>query len=362
MRAWLKKWWPVLKAVLAVALLVAIGRRFVIDLQEPDLWNRSFHIGWMVLSGALYIFALAFSAFFWYRLLHRFGQHPSATATVKAYYIGFLGKYLPGKAWALVMRAAIAAGPRVRGGLAGLTAFYEVLTTMAAGALLAAVLFLLFGPACSGPIDWAALRGLFRLRMPPHPIFDYRIGVCLALILLLPIGTLILPAVFNRLAHRLTAPFREKDAPALPRFRLAALAEGVLLTACGWFCLGAGLWCMLRAVLTRPPAFDGHTWVMFTASMGVAYVAGFVILVVPSGLGVREFFLTVFLVNPEEGRDRASILLAVLLLRVVWTAAELVTAGIVWWLPDREPEVGGQRSEVRGQRSEVRGSDGEANS
>jgi uncharacterized membrane protein YbhN (UPF0104 family) len=104
---------------------------------------------------------------------------------------------------------------------------------------------------------------------------------------------------------------------------------------------------MLRAVLTQPPEWDLETWGLFTAYMGLAYVAGFVILVVPSGLGVREFFLTLFLVNPQEGRSRASILLAVLLLRLVWTAAELVTAGIVYWLPD-------QRSEVRSQRSEIR--------
>jgi len=77
--------------------------------------------------------------------------------------------------------------------------------------------------------------------------------------------------------------------------------------------------------------------------------------ITPSGLGVREFFLTLFLVNPHEGRPRASILLAVLLLRLVWTAAELVTAGIVYWLPDQRSEVRGQKSEVRSQRSDDRG-------
>jgi hypothetical protein len=343
MRAWLKKWWPLAKALLAIAILVAIGRRFVEDLQEPNLWNRAFHLGWMILSGALYILALGFSAFFWKRLLHGFDQHPSAATAIKAYYIGFLGKYLPGKAWALVMRAAIAAGPRVRGGLAGLTAFYEVLTTMAAGVLLAAVMFLILGPDSAAPVDWDALRGLFRLQVPAAAVLDRKVFVLLALILFLPLGTLILPPVFNRLAHRLAAPFRDKDAPPLPPFRATWLVEGLLLTACGWFLLGASLWCMLRAMLSQPPEWDLQTWGLFTAYLGLGYVAGFVILVVPSGLGVREFFLTLFLVNPQEGRPRASILLAVLLLRLVWTAAELVTAGIVYWLPDQRVEVRSQQ-------------------
>src|SRR5262249_20181882 len=159
------------------------------------LWNRSFHAGWMILSGAFYILAIGFCALFWYRLMRGCGQHLSAATTVRAYYIGFLGKYLPGKAWALVMRAAIAAGPRVRGGLAGLTAFYEVLTTMAAGVLLAALLFLFLGPDSGARIDWDSLRGLFRLQMPASAVLDRKVFVLLALVLLLPLGTLILPVV-----------------------------------------------------------------------------------------------------------------------------------------------------------------------
>ena len=53
----------------------------------------------------------------------------------------YLGKYLPGKAWALVLRATLIRGPEVRLSVAGLSSFYEVLTTMAAGVLLAALLF-----------------------------------------------------------------------------------------------------------------------------------------------------------------------------------------------------------------------------
>jgi uncharacterized membrane protein YbhN (UPF0104 family) len=65
-------------------------------------------------------------------------------------------------------------------------------------------------------------------------------------------------------------------------------------------------------------------------------VAGFVIVVAPSGLGVREFFLTLFLA-PElaalaglgEAAAQATAVLTVLVLRLVWTAAELVAAAIL---------------------------------
>ena len=82
------------------------------------------------------------------------------------------------------------------------------------------------------------------------------------------------------------------------------------------------------------PGTTWETWGLYTAYMGVAYVAGFVILIVPSGLGVREFFLTLFLV--EGGESRPAVLLAVLLMRLAWTAAELVAVAVVYWLPGPE--------------------------
>jgi uncharacterized membrane protein YbhN (UPF0104 family) len=74
-----------------------------------------------------------------------------------------------------------------------------------------------------------------------------------------------------------------------------------------------------------------------SAAMGLSYVIGFVILVAPGGLGVREFFLTLFL-TPElaslPGMDpaaaRGTAVLAVLVLRLVWTASELIVAALVY--------------------------------
>jgi len=71
-------------------------------------------------------------------------------------------------------------------------------------------------------------------------------------------------------------------------------------------------------------------WAQATAAIGLAYVAGFLALVLPSGVGVREYILLKLLA--AQG-DEALIALGVLLLRLVWTAAELVTAGVLWCLP-----------------------------
>jgi uncharacterized membrane protein YbhN (UPF0104 family) len=342
MRQRWKQLGPVLKVVLTAAILVAVGRQFARDLQRPDLWQRPIHLGWLVLAGLLYPFGLALSALYWGRLLRAFGERPSTAGMLRAYYIAQLGKYLPGKAWALAMRVGLARADGVRLGAAALTSTYEVLATMAAGVLLAAVLFALLGPAHTADIDWAALRRLFLLQAPEKPVLDRKVLALLALGLLVPFIVVIAPPVFNRLMHRLARPFRKDDSAPLPRLRWPALLQGLTLPAVGWLLLGASLLAVFHAIMPDPPAWTWRHLGLYTAYLTTAYVAGFVIVLVPGGLGVREFFLTLFLVpelaqraGGDEGEARAFAVLAVLLLRLVWTVAELLTAGALYLLPSR---------------------------
>lgn len=335
----LRQWWPVGKALLAVVILVAIGRQFALDLQRPEVWQRSIHPGWLIITGVLYLLGLGFSALYWYRLLRRIGQEPSALSLVRAYYIGHLGKYVPGKAWALLLRATLVRGPKVRPGYAGMAAFYETLTTMTTGVLLAAILLFLLAPDTGDFLGWYDLGRLLTLQAPEPVALNRWTLVLLALFLLVPVALPVLPPLFNRLAHRLSLPFRDRDEP-LPKLHLPALLEGLALTAVGWSLLGASLWAGLRATAGDTLPWSWELWGRATAFLGVAYVAGFVLLLFPGGLGIREIFLTVFLV-PEMAQAlalsdvdaRVTVVQAVLVLRLVWTVAELLMAGIVFWLP-----------------------------
>ena len=108
MRTRLRKVWPYVKLLLGLAIVVIIGRRFYLDLRDhPDLWHQSLRPGWLLLSGALYLLGLAFSALCWQRLLLGLGQRVPFLVALRAYYIGHMGKYLPGKAWALFLRAGL---------------------------------------------------------------------------------------------------------------------------------------------------------------------------------------------------------------------------------------------------------------
>jgi uncharacterized membrane protein YbhN (UPF0104 family) len=316
----LRPWWPLCKALLAVAIVVGVGLLFARilrseELQQSDATRTPGRILWdqvraarpedLVLAGALYLLGLMFSGVFWHRLLQRVDDPLPLAVSLRTYYISHLGKYAPlGKGWALLLRTSLATAAGVRPGVAALTATYETLTTMACGALLAAVLVTWQAGGDENMI-WRAL-GLLALA-----------------------GIPILPGVFNRVIARLAARFSAGEALPLPRLGASTLLGGIAFTGCTWALLGASLACVLRAL--RPEAdWDAGEWLRCIAFVAVSYVAGFVAST-PGGLGVREFFLQQFLAPYLGGQA----VVAAVLLRVLWTVAELLAAGCCWWLPAR---------------------------
>lgn len=317
MHARLKRWWPGVKVGLALAILAFVGVRFARDLAELDPQELSLHPGWLLLSALLYLAGLAFSGAYWYWLLWRFGEKPSLLAALRAYYVGHLGKYVPGKALALVIRGSLVRSPDVKFGVAIITAFYEVLTTMASGALVAALLFTLWPPQVAEELDL-------------DPVF-------LGLLLLAVAGLPLLPAVFNRLVQGLAQRFQSVQSFRLPRLQTGTLLVGVAMTGAGWLVLGLSVWALVQALVPAPQTLDGARLARFTAMTALSYVAGFMALVVPGGVGVREFVLQQMLPPEIDGVALAETVpiatLAILVLRLVWTAAELVAAGVLFPWP-----------------------------
>jgi hypothetical protein len=163
----------------------------------------------------------------------------------------------------------------------------------------------------------------------------------MGVLLLLPIGIPILPPVYNWIIARMATRIRQRYGITgpLPRVHFVSMIEGLVVTACGWLLLGGSLLAVLHALMSQGPAFTAGNISLYSAYLALAYVAGFIIFPLPSGLGVREFFLTLFL-TPElahhmgsnEGAAKLAIAAAILL-RLVWTAAEVVVVPALYFLP-----------------------------
>src|SRR5260370_27913698 len=129
---------------------------------------------------------------------------------------------------AIGLRLASAQAAGVRTGVAAITAIYETMTAMAAGALVAAILIPLY-KADQAAMGWKALG------------------------LLAVAGIPILPGVFNRLAARAAKPFLRPNSPPLPRLKIATLAGGIAQTAIGWLLLGGSLLAVLHPLAPHAP-------------------------------------------------------------------------------------------------------------
>ncbi len=329
----LRRAWPVIKALLWLVILVFIGRQFARDLQNPKLEQRPLHAGWLVLSGLLYELGMGFPALFWMRLLGHLGARPPLGAALRAYYIGQLGKYVPGKAWALFLRTSLVHKHGAGVGLAVLTAFYEVLTTMAAGVLVAGLLFAVLGTDAGAGLNAETLRHLLEMEQPGEGGVQRSVAVLLSLLLFAAFLVPLHPAIFNRLALRRMRSLFANASGSDRRIRFVYLLEGLALAAVGWLLLGVSFAAALRGILGADwPLFDVRT-ARLPAIMGLSYVIGFVIVIAPGGIGPREFMLTLLLTPELVGMRemdiedaRATVVLAVLVLRLVWTMAELITA------------------------------------
>jgi uncharacterized membrane protein YbhN (UPF0104 family) len=299
------------KLLLAVLILLFIARQFQLDLQRLDFQALRLRPVWLILSAALYLIGLAPSAWYWRYLHAKFGYPLPIWAAFRAHYIGQLGKYVPGKALAIAIRAEMTHPFGVPYGVSIILSFYEVLTMMAAGAIVAALVYMVDPP---GDLELAA-----------HPVL-------LGVILLGMCGIPLLPGVFNFLIARLTARIQAVELYRLPPVRFGTLAIGLVTTAVGWWLQGLSWWAMLMGVVPEPPETTFALWAQCTASIAFANVAGFVIVVIPGGLGVREFLLQKLL---SFAGEPPYILAAAILLRVDWLVAEGVIALFAFLLKPR---------------------------
>jgi len=303
-----KRVWLVLKAVLALAIVAGVARHFarILASSHLDPYPFALRVEYLVPAGGLYLLAHCCWGGFWVRLLRSQGVRVSLFVGLRAYFVSQFGKYVPGKAWAILMRVSMLRGvPGGRPLPVAVTATYETLTSMAAGALLGVLL-----------LPWVGV-------LPE--LVTKNLAVVVA------VGALpVVLGVLNKLAARRVAKYRGPDAPPLPSPPLFLLVQGLLQGACGWCLLGLSLALTVVAVAPDPPPWAGDRYLSDLGAVALSYVAGFVVLVAPGGIGVRELVLEHAL-RPQfaaagETLAGAQAVVVALVLRLTWTVAEVACA------------------------------------
>jgi hypothetical protein len=308
-----KRLFLILKSTLAAALLVAVGWKFYDLLRAPELSQRAtVRVEYLLPAGLLYLTCHTLWGTFWWQLLRGQGVAVGWFAAVRAYFVSQVGKYVPGKAWVLLLRVGLLRNVDVRPTTVIVTGAYETLTNMAAGAVLGFCLLPWSGLAES--LSDLQRYGLFGLT-------------------LMPLGLLGL----NRLVRRVAKKYRSPDAPPVPVPSLLLLARGMVQATAGWCLLGLSLWLTACGLCTDPPPLTVDSYLQYLSGVCLAYVIGFVVLVAPAGAGAREWVLQLVLERQlvvSEGASAGAVAAAVAVgLRLVWTAFEAAWAVGLWLTP-----------------------------
>jgi len=312
--------WLIWAFRIAVLVIVCIGVGGTVRNALDQLSQHEWRVrpAWLIAAGALYAAGLMPMAWFWYRTLTALGQPAPWKATLRAYYLGHLGKYVPGKAMAVILRVAAVRKwvPSMR--LALVSTMLETLTMMAVGAFLAAAL------------------STFLLRSQPEL-------AAFALLTAVGVGLPTLPPIARWLARlgvsRMKQPIDEvhdgvSSAPTSTQLEIESnlrgidlrlLFEGWSAALVCWLFLGLSLWATLRAIGVEDLDLTEDLPVL-VAAVAMAVVAGFVSML-PGGLGVRDLALVQLL---SETCGPANALVATVLLRLVWLVSELAVCVILY--------------------------------
>jgi len=295
---------------LAGLAIIAIAARSLIrnwaDLRSQPLEWRV-QPGWLVVSALLVWLMYALLIVAWRTMLAGWGQRLDGWTSARIWTVSSLGKYLPGKVWAVAGMALMAQ----RAGIApwAATGSAVVLQVLAIGT----------GAAVAGLTGRAAIEAAHRGS-----------GVVLGLLVagaVAGVALLLWPPLLRRLL-RFAAPDAEaRGAPAV-----AGIVVGIVANAVAWVGYGASLWVLSRGLLPGVDLGLGLAIAVFTAS----YLAGFLALFAPGGLGVREGLFILMLQGPLGIGPATALALAS---RLLLTITELGAAVPFLMYPQRRARV-----------------------
>jgi uncharacterized membrane protein YbhN (UPF0104 family) len=117
--------------------------------------------------------------------------------------------------------------------------------------------------------------------------------------------------------------------------------QGLVHGACGYALLAWSLGLTLSGIVPDAARWSGDVYEAQLSAVALAYVAGFVILFAPGGLGAREFVLAAALTPAfalTHGANAAALATVLALaLRLTWSVAEVVVGLVLYAIKPAVP-------------------------
>lgn len=288
--------WRILQFILG-ALVVGLAVRSIVE-NWQSLRTQSidwqFSPSWIIASVAVVFASYAVLIEAWRRVVLSMGERLPFLVATRIWFLASLGKYVPGKVWAL-------AGAAVLAKRAGVDPAVAV-----AGAIVLQVLALASGAAV---VALTADDAFQSLGQGAEPILG-------AVILLSVLGVAMLTSqrLLDHLGRRLPASW-----PRLRAMRPGVVAGAFLANVAAWSGYGLALLLLTRGLLPGVVMSLPQAVGVFTSS----YLVGFLALFAPGGLGPRESVFLLMLAGEIGLKPAAALALAS---RLLLTGTEVLPA------------------------------------
>lgn len=294
-------WRRLITVAVVGAIALFLGRSIASQWDAIAHFHWAIRWGWLTLSGALVWVDFVILIALWRILLVRIGNSPLRFGTAyRVWFVSNFGKYLPGKVWTVMGMVYLLKREGYDAPSVLVSAVLNQALSVLSGLLLSIIV-----------LGGGVFGGL--------PVWALALGGALSLAVLIP-------AVFQRLVNVGLRLIRH-DPIVIPLSYGLMLA--LFLTYVGtWVIYGAAFWALLLGVGIESAGPFWVTVAIFCAS----YLLGFLAILVPGGLGVREGSLTVLLGSYLPVGLAAPI---AVLSRIWLTLTEILGALPLLWLREK---------------------------
>lgn len=249
----------------------------------------------VVIAEMFVLLGLAASVLTWRLALRAFGARVRTAVAAKIYLIGQLGKYAPGSVWALAVQMGLASRAGVSAVAALAASVIAIGANLATGFALGAFL-----------VPTAIGGGIWR--------------IVAVLVLLAAFAVVLSPPVLTRLLGLVKRRLGGGDMPG--GMTRAGALRVLAWSLASWLFYGLSVWVL--AIGVDAPPFEAL--LLSLSGAALAMTLGFVVVLAPSGIGVREAVIVAAL---SPALDHAEALAVALAARLVFTAADLLAAAAV---------------------------------
>lgn len=291
-----RSWWrTIARSLIVVVFLGAIVLVLAGQWQEVRPLFGRLSAGYVAMSAGAVLAGIYGTFLCWRALVTDMGFRLPLTGAMRVFFLGQLGKYIPGSVWPAVAQMELGRDYKVPPRASGAAVFIFLLMLVGTGLVVAVPILPLLGSAALEEFWWT--------------------------VLVLPVAVIVaVPAVLNRLIDVALRIARREPMPRPLSARGVATAAGWSLFA--WLAYGLHVW-----LLAWQLGADGGVRLLLvaTAAFAAAWCIGFLLIVAPAGAGVREAALILLL---------ASVLTAPQATVIAVVSRLLFTAGdLCWCLP-----------------------------